>query len=141
MKKCCSCQIIKDETEFHFRNISEGTHQPYCKKCKSIHDKNYKNSDPEGWQKRRAINRKECRLRNKKLLLELLKTKTCVDCGESDPVVLDFDHVGKKKANIAVMMVHCSWPSILKEMSQCEIRCANCHRKKTAKQFGWFKAQ
>ena len=28
---------------------------------------------------------------------------------------------------------------ILEEVKKCEILCANCHAKKTAKQFGWYK--
>lgn len=57
----------------------------------------------------------------------------CMDCGESNPVVLDFDHVrGEKKGNIADMVrSYYSIDSIKKEMRKCEIRCANCHRKKT----------
>jgi hypothetical protein len=32
-----------------------------------------------------------------------------------------------------------SWTSILAEINKCEIRCANCHRRRTALQFGWPK--
>jgi hypothetical protein len=56
----------------------------------------------------------------------------CVDCGESDPIVLDFDHVEEKRFNIA----NAAWKlvsiSVLAdEISRCVIRCANCHRRKT----------
>ena len=57
----------------------------------------------------------------------------CVDCGESNPVVLEFDHVrGEKVGNIA-NMVHAplSISAIKEEIRKCEVRCANCHRKKT----------
>lgn len=57
----------------------------------------------------------------------------CVDCGEQDPVVLEFDHVkGKKSYNISDM-VRCyySIDSIKNEMRKCQIRCANCHRRRT----------
>ena len=58
---------------------------------------------------------------------------SCVDCGESNPVVLEFDHVcGDKTHNIADM-VNQSYgiDTIKNEIRKCEIRCANCHRKKT----------
>ena len=57
----------------------------------------------------------------------------CIDCGESNPIVLDFDHVrGEKLYNIADM-VHKAFSieTIKEEIRKCEVRCANCHRKKT----------
>ncbi len=67
----------------------------------------------------------------------------CVDCGERDPLVLDFDHVrGIKLSGISNMMWS-GWSvkSLLEEIEKCDVRCANCHRRKTAKQFGWYKAE
>jgi len=32
-----------------------------------------------------------------------------------------------------------STASILEEINKCVIRCSNCHRKKTAKDFSWYK--
>jgi hypothetical protein len=64
-----------------------------------------------------------------------------VDCGESDPAVLEFDHVsGKKTANISYLLgVVASWERLASEIQKCEVRCANCHRWKTAREQGWYK--
>jgi len=34
-----------------------------------------------------------------------------------------------------------SWKYILKEIEKCEVRCANCHRRRTAQQLGWHKTK
>jgi hypothetical protein len=80
--------------------------------------------------------------RNRAQMTAYLAGKGCADCGETDPVVLEFDHRGDKAGNIADM-VSCltAWGTILKELEKCQIRCANCHRRKTARQFGWYRAR
>jgi hypothetical protein len=73
------------------------------------------------------------------LVYEYLKKHPCVDCGEDNPVVLEFDHVGDKTSNVADLISQRSSVSRLKnEMSRCEVRCANCHRIKTAERGGWY---
>lgn len=67
-------------------------------------------------------------------VLEYKSAHPCVDCGESDPVVLDFDHKDHslKKYNVG-QLIQGDWSlELLKEeIEKCEIRCANCHRRKT----------
>jgi hypothetical protein len=59
----------------------------------------------------------------------------CVDCGEADPEVLDFDHIpgrGPKLANVSVLLQqHYSLRRLIAEVALCEVRCANCHRRIT----------
>lgn len=74
-------------------------------------------------------------------ILTLMKSSGCIDCGEKDPVVLDFDHVQEKTAGISVMLrTHCSWEEIQTEIAKCVVRCSNCHRRKTAKERNWYAA-
>jgi len=43
--------------------------------------------------------------RRRTYVTEYLRTHPCVDCGESDPMVLTFDHVrGKKTMDIAELI-------------------------------------
>lgn len=68
--------------------------------------------------------------RNRKFLTEYLKTHPCIDCGNSDLRVLDFDHVkGEKFGNVS-HSVKDRWPieRLIQEIEKCEIRCSNCHR-------------
>jgi hypothetical protein len=64
-----------------------------------------------------------------------LSSHPCVDCGLTESVVLDFDHVyGKKTCGIRALVI--GWASLdrlKKEIAKCEIRCANDHRRRHAK--------
>jgi hypothetical protein len=66
-----------------------------------------------------------------------------VDCGEADLRVLDFDHddPADKRWNIArlLTLTH-PWPKILAEIGKCSVRCANCHRRRTADAFAWWRS-
>lgn len=78
--------------------------------------------------------------RNQGIVWRYLLSHPCVDCGEDDPVVLEFDHVrGVKKRAVAAMVCYASKKTLLDEIEKCEVRCANCHRRKTAVARGWFR--
>jgi len=65
---------------------------------------------------------------------EYLSTHPCIDCGEGDPVVLEFDHRADKTASImALMRRHARWDVIMEEIAKCDVRCANCPGRRTAK--------
>lgn len=78
--------------------------------------------------------------RNVAHVLDVLRRCSCADCGERDPVVLEFDHVGPKRAAVTQLAWYgCSIASIDAEIRQCEVRCANCHRRMTAMRADHFR--
>ena len=66
-----------------------------------------------------------------------LAEHACVDCGETDVVVLEFDHLpgtGKRfDIATAVGASTRAWSTVLAEITKCEVVCANCHRRRTAR--------
>ncbi|HEY6540341.1 MAG TPA: hypothetical protein VIZ18_05360, partial [Ktedonobacteraceae bacterium] len=71
-----------------------------------------------------------------------LSMHPCVDCGETDIRLLEFDHVrSHKAANISRLLTQGrNWSIIEAEIAKCEIRCANCHRKRTSERDGnWWR--
>lgn len=84
-------------------------------------------------------NPNKTRIANRKLLYQYLSNNSCTDCGEDNPIVLEFDHKDPsvKEYNISNMMGY-SWSKIQLEIDKCEVVCANCHRKRTAIQQNWY---
>jgi 5-methylcytosine-specific restriction endonuclease McrA len=96
-----------------------------------------------GYKKREDLYaaQKRHRIKTRAMLGEFLADKSCADCGERDPIVFEFDHRNPKEKfkSIARMLAgHYSWDSIHREIQKCDIRCANCHRRKSFVQLGGF---
>jgi len=95
------------------------------------------------YRERAKIRRTAVRQDLQKKLMNYLRDKFCVECHEDDIRVLEFDHINPsaKKFGIARAITYGKkWDDILEEINKCQILCANCHKKRTAAQFGWFKA-
>jgi hypothetical protein len=75
-------------------------------------------------------------------LLDYFSSHPCCDCGETDPMVLEFDHLDAeaKAFDICHCLPYRNWQSILDEIDKCEVVCANCHRRRTARRGGTIRA-
>jgi hypothetical protein len=72
-------------------------------------------------------------LRNLLVVRSVMEAGSCVDCGNDDLMVLEFDHVAKKTAPISTAIRNeYSLARLFREIDACELRCANCHRLRTA---------
>jgi hypothetical protein len=82
-------------------------------------------------------------LRIRALVDEYLASHPCVDCGESDIAILEFDHrdPAEKRMSVAALALNAGWATVSAEIEKCDVRCANCHRQRTARQFAWTKAR
>lgn len=83
----------------------------------------------------KATNRRTRVVPEQRLIIENYKLQhPCVDCGEADPIVLEFDHRDRATKSFAVCTYACNSKSnetLLAEIAKCDVRCANCHRRKT----------
>ncbi len=141
MKTCSRCGEVKQESEFAFKSRAKNLLHVWCKVCQKVYkDKHYIDNKAD-YIRRVGIRNRRVKDELNIRLIEYLKTHPCVDCGESNHVVLQFDHVrGQKKNAISYMVSNgFSWSVIFEEIKKCAVRCANCHMIKTAKQFGWYK--
>jgi hypothetical protein len=77
------------------------------------------------------------RERNIRHVYSYLHEHPCVDCGIADPIVLEFDHVAAKRASVTTLAwAEYSLATIDREIARCEVRCCNCHRRKTTERRG-----
>lgn len=127
--ECKTCHQLKALNEFY--KTPKG-HYRSCKECRKAYYRKRWKTIPKAKEINRKVFNKMVAI-NKTFFAEYMKNKSCIDCGENDPRVLDFDHVRSvKKHNISKMVSGSFlWSTILKEIEKCEIRCANCHRRKT----------
>lgn len=137
MKKCTSCGIEKSLIEFQKRLSAKDGHTNLCKPCKREYDNNHYKNNAHRKDYIKA-NREKSLKSAEEYILEYLLKNPCIDCGEPDPIVLEFDHIDPSiKDGVISVLKRSSLSKVKKEIEKCEVRCANCHRRKTAKQFGW----
>lgn len=62
----------------------------------------------------------------------------CIDCGETDWVVLDLDHREPSDKRFGPnTLSYRSWETLKAEIRKCDVRCANCHRRRTFREKHW----
>lgn len=143
LKHCSRCGEDRPLTEFVVKDKKTGRRGSYCRSCRSAYGKQHYRKNRARYLARAKKNRKNFRARNRSRMLDYLDGKSCVDCGETDPVLLEFDHRdgAEKEAEVAWLIVRRQWARVEAEIAKCDVRCANCHRRRTAAQFGWTKVR
>jgi hypothetical protein len=136
LKHCGTCGLDKPPSEFNKSVREPDGHQSRCRTCQADYYATNRDRYLPGLQERR---RRQVALLSRYAWDHLL-THPCVDCGEPDPMVLDFDHVsGIKVMGISRMVANGgSLEALQEEIAKCVSRCANCHRRKTARERGYY---
>lgn len=136
-RRCARCKAVKHEDDFAGPYASKPRKDTLCRPCRAAyqHD-HYLENRPVLIARSRARNEAE-RHRRVALIVEYLRFHPCVDCGETDPVVLEFDHLGEKSFTVAAGLKTRSWAAIQAEIEKCEVVCVNCHRRRTATRGGF----
>jgi len=137
-KRCAMCECVLPRERFNKR--PNGRCVAYCKACQSVYSRNHYVKDPEPYKKRRLESNRRYLIRNRSYAIEYLRHHPCVDCGESDPLVLEFDHVQPEQKELNVSdIIRCAYSldRVKREIDRCVVRCIHCHRRRTARQFSW----
>lgn len=139
-RTCSKCNIEKelDNANFAYKSKAKGKFNSICKPCWKIYrDAHYK-ENKKHYIEINGLYRKSRTEANNIKLLEYLQKNSCKVCGESDPIVLELDHIIEGKlADVSNLIRRNSWEVVELELKKCQVLCANCHRRKTAKERGY----
>ncbi|OLE38763.1 MAG: hypothetical protein AUG48_00870 [Actinobacteria bacterium 13_1_20CM_3_68_9] len=111
-----------------------------CRPCRAAYHKEHYEANKQRYIDQAAASKRKLRVERTIFLIEFFKEHPCADCGEQDPVVLEFDHLRDKLFDIGQALPYRQWQSILDEIAKCEVVCANCHRRRTAQRRGVIRA-
>lgn len=136
-KTCNNCKLDQPIEEFNQKR--PGKLNAQCKNCTRQRAKAHYQSNKQYYkEKAKARDAEQFKIIAAKLW-DYLLAHPCVDCGNNNPLVLEFDHIQSKFKSISQMKsMSFSWNKIQAEIDKCEVRCANCHRIKTRKQLNWY---
>ena len=141
---CSSCQTKKTDDDFYWK-VKNVRRKTVCKECHKAYRKHHYEANRQKYidKSRKWINEHRSEIREELRSLVKARLKTgCKDCGEMDPVVLEFDHrePSQKSFNISVMLRRTTTRTRMeRELDKCDVVCANCHRRRTANMFGSWK--
>lgn len=142
MKRCSRCGETQPGSEFGIKNKKTGSRRVWCRDCCRAYGREHYWRDREPYLNKARARRREERPRIRAAVSEYLRTHPCLDCGESDILLLDFDH-RDRETKVAPVSRLAHWASlsvVLSEIAKCDVRCGNCHRTRTAAQRNWRKA-
>ena len=141
-KVCTYSRRELDQSEFNFKDRRRGTLHNLCRTCSREYFRGYYARYRPKYVLRSKLKNGAERERYRERILDYLRSHPCVDCGEADPVVLQFDHQDPttKSSDVGELLRRrVAWVKIQVEIEKCDVRCANDHQRRTANQFGWYR--
>ena len=149
MKLCSTCKKSKPKKDFYRNKAKKDGRQYSCKLCQKNYHKNkwYISKKKERIEQVKAYKLHKRRVNYRRVIKDYF-SKGCIDCGQKDIRVLEFDHVRGVKKRLKhrrgegvsyLLMSGYSWSVVKAEIDKCEVRCCNCHKLRTYKQFNYLK--
>lgn len=133
LRRCPRCRHRLPVSAFGRNRRNPDGISTWCRAC-SVKDARYRTTScPErhARAKRRVM---EKTLEGRAAVREYLRAHGCIDCGESDPDVLEFDHRVRRNGDrgLTIGRFILNPRRLAEEMAACDVRCANCHRRRHA---------
>jgi hypothetical protein len=140
MRRCGRCEQEKPVGEFAWRRRARRQRDNYCRPCRVEYHREHYLANKQRYIAQARQHKKALLEERTQYLVAFFREHPCVDCGEKDPIVLEFDYLRDKKFSISEGVQGRRWQDVLDEIAKCEVVCANCHRRRTAKRGGFIRA-
>jgi hypothetical protein len=140
IRTCGRCGQLKHVSEFAWRRKARGQRDNYCRSCRADYKREHYAAHRERYIANALRRKRALAAERATYLVAFFRRRPCVDCGETDPLVLEFDHLEEKSFGIAKGLRDHNWQSVLDEIAKCDVVCANCHRRRTAHRAGFARA-
>ena len=139
--RCAACDTHKSSAEFSFADKARRSLNSYCRKCHAAYRHAHYLANKSDYIRQAITQAHGRRMQNRREVMTYLASHPCVDCGVTNVIVLEFDHRDPqdKLNSVANMISSKRWARVRAEIEKCDVRCVNCHRRKTARDYGWLK--
>ena len=129
-KTCTKCFQEKSIEDFGWKSRLLNRRHAVCKPCTAKRSNNWYYQNKDAHIENVMLHKRESRVLARQYVWDYLLAHPCVECGESDPVVLEFDHIRGKVADVSRLVANgATVQRIQKEIDRCQILCSNCHRR------------
>jgi len=136
------CFIEKPIEEFGWKDRPRNKRHAVCKERKAKQSSNWYYQNQDQQKENVKLNNMAYRQKAREFVFAYLTKHPCQSCGESDPRVLEFHHLGEKENEVSRLMGRgASLDALIAEIQKCMVLCANCHRKLTSDERGWYKGR
>ena len=141
-RRCAACRASKPIKAFAFADLKTGRLQSYCRTCHAAYRRAHYERKRVQYHGQATAQRRRRGVANRRRVIAYLETHPCIDCGETDILVLEFDHrdPATKYRPVSALLFK-PWASVAREIEKCDLRCGNCHRRRTSLQFGWRRSR
>lgn len=111
----------------------------WCKLCHQAYNREHYLNNKQYYKDKAAKRNISIKAQSREFVKQYLREHPCIDCGSTDIEVLQFDHrdPSLKTGEVSTFLTY-STDRLMKEINKCDVRCANCHVKRTRRQFGWW---
>src|SRR5256714_3309008 len=99
-RRCGGCNEIKPVEQFAWRRKARGQRDNYCRTFRGDYKQEHYAANRSRYIANALRRKRALAAERAAYLIKYFAMHPCSDCGERDPVVLEFDHIGAKRFTI-----------------------------------------